>query len=139
MLCPQGCLPLQYHHYYCPEKSFLREVEFSKMLTTISNKDILDTIAKQVSTRTSAKGGLIYHAVLCLVPRLCPTLCEPMAYSPPGSSVHGILQAEYWSELPFPSPGDLCSPGIKPGSPALQADSLPSEPPGKPLSKMLLP
>ena len=42
---------------------------------------------------------------------------------------------EYWSVLPFPSPGDLLNPGIKqPGSPALQADSLPSEPPGKPLS-----
>ena len=38
---------------------------------------------------------------------------------------------EYWSGLPFPSPGDLPNPGIKPRSPALQADSLPSEPPGK--------
>ena len=36
---------------------------------------------------------------------------------------------EYWSGLPFPSPGDLPDPGIEPGSPALQADSLPSEPP----------
>ena len=36
---------------------------------------------------------------------------------------------EYWSGLPFPSPGDLSDPGIKPGSPALQADALPSEPP----------
>ena len=39
---------------------------------------------------------------------------------------------EYWSGLPFPSPGDLPDPGIKPGSPALQTDALPSEPPGKP-------
>ena len=38
---------------------------------------------------------------------------------------------EYWSALPFPSPGDLPNPGIEPGSPALQADALPSEPPGK--------
>ena len=38
---------------------------------------------------------------------------------------------EYWSGLPFPSPGDLPDPGIEPGSPALQADALPSEPPGK--------
>ena len=37
---------------------------------------------------------------------------------------------EYWSGLPFPSPGDLPNPGIEPGSPALQADTLPSEPPG---------
>ena len=39
---------------------------------------------------------------------------------------------EYWSGLPFPSPGDLPKPGIEPRSPALQADSLPAEPPGKP-------
>ena len=40
---------------------------------------------------------------------------------------------EYWSGLPFPSPGDLPDPGIEPRFPALQADSLPSEPPGKPM------
>ena len=39
---------------------------------------------------------------------------------------------QYWSGLPFPSPGDLPDQGIEPGSPALQADALPSEPPGKP-------
>ena len=39
---------------------------------------------------------------------------------------------EYWSGLPFPSPGDLPNPGIEPRSPALQTDALPSEPPGKP-------
>ena len=39
---------------------------------------------------------------------------------------------EYWSGFPFPIPGDLPNPGIKPGSPALHADTLPSEPPGKP-------
>ena len=38
---------------------------------------------------------------------------------------------DYWSGLPFPSPGDLPNPGIKPGSPALQTEALPSEPPGK--------
>ena len=54
-----------------------------------------------------------------------------MDCSPPGSCVHGILQAEYWSGLLFSSPGDLPDPGIKPGSPALQVDSLPSELPEK--------
>ena len=39
---------------------------------------------------------------------------------------------EYWRGLPCPTPGDLPNPGIEPRSPALQADSLPSEPPGKP-------
>ena len=42
----------------------------------------------------------------------------------------GFSSQEYWSGLPFPSPGDLPDPGIEPGSPALQADTLPSEPPG---------
>ena len=43
----------------------------------------------------------------------------------------GFSRQEYWSGLPFPSPGDLPDPGIEPRSPALQADALPSEPPGK--------
>ena len=45
----------------------------------------------------------------------------------------GFFRQEYWSGLPFPYPGDLPDPGIEPGSPALQADALPSEPPGKPM------
>ena len=44
----------------------------------------------------------------------------------------GFSRQEYWSGLPFPSPGDLPKPGVESGSPALQADSLPTEPPGKP-------
>ena len=121
-----------------------------------------------------------------LATQLCPILCDPVDCSPPGSSIHGILQArilewvaiffsskltcvlsrlkvkvkslsrvqlfatpgtiagqallckefsrqECWSGLPFPSPGDLPHPGIEPRSPALQTDSLPSEPPGKPV------
>ena len=43
----------------------------------------------------------------------------------------GFSWQDYWSGLPFPSPGDLPNPGIEPWSPTLQADSLPSEPPGK--------
>ena len=44
----------------------------------------------------------------------------------------GFSRQEYWSGLSFPSPGDLSDPGIDPGSPALEADALTSEPPGKP-------
>ena len=44
----------------------------------------------------------------------------------------GFSRQESWSGLPFPSPGDLPDPGIEPRSPALQADALPSEPPGNP-------
>ena len=53
-----------------------------------------------------------------------------VAYQAPPSME--FSRQEYWSGLPFPSPGDVPNPGIKPGSPALQAGTLPSEPPGKP-------
>ena len=56
-----------------------------------------------------------------------------VAYQAPQSMV--FSRQEYWSGFPFPSPGDLPNPGIKPGSPALQADALPSEPPRKPKTK----
>ena len=52
-----------------------------------------------------------------------------VAYQAPPSM--GFSRQEYWNGLPFPSPGDLPNPGIKPGSPAFQADALTSEPPGK--------
>ena len=71
--------------------------------------------------------------VVCLVTQSCLTL-----WNPTDSSVHqaplsmGLSRPEYWSGLPCPPPGDLPNPGIEPRSPALQADSLPSEPPGKP-------
>ena len=66
------------------------------------------------------QNNITQHAVT----QLCPTFCNPMDCSPPGS----------WSGLPSPPPGDLSNPGIYPRSPALQADSLPAEPPGKPSS-----
>ena len=62
-------------------------------------------------------------------------LCDPMDPSPPGSAVPGFSRQERWTGLPFPSPGDLPDPGIEPRSPALQADTSPSEPPGKPQEK----
>ena len=60
------------------------------------------------------------------VTQLCPTLYDAMDYT-----VHGILQVK-WRVQPFPSPGDLPNPGTEPRSPAVHADSLPAEPPGKP-------
>ena len=53
-----------------------------------------------------------------------------VAYQAPWTM--GFTRQEYWSGLPWPSPGDLPDPGIEPGSSALQPDTLPSEPPGKP-------
>ena len=54
-----------------------------------------------------------------------------VAYQAPPSM--GVSREEYWSGLPFPSPGDLPYPGMEPRSPALQADALLPEPPGKPI------
>ena len=69
--------------------------------------------------------------MLCSVTQSCLTLCDPVDCSPPGSSVHGDSPPKNTSELSCPPPKDLPHPGIKLRSPALQADSLPSEPPGK--------
>ena len=68
--------------------------------------------------------------VCVLLAQLCPTLCDPMDWRLPGSWVYGILEASIleWVAIPL---GDLPDLGIEPGSPASQADSLPSEPPGK--------
>ena len=60
-----------------------------------------------------------------------------IAYEAPPSM--GFSRQEYWSGLPFPSLGDLPDPGIKPGSPTLQADALPSEPPEGSVKKYKLP
>ena len=51
-----------------------------------------------------------------LVTQSCLTLCHPMDCSPPGSSAMEFSRQEYWSGLPFPSPGDLPDPGITPTS-----------------------
>ena len=56
--------------------------------------------------------------------------------APPAASVHGISQQEYWSGLPFPSPGDLPNLGMEPRSPALAGELFTTEPPGKPLEKV---
>ena len=59
----------------------------------------------------------------------CLTLCDPVDCSCQAPLSIGFSRQEHWSGVPFPSPGDLPNPGIEPRSPALQADSLPSEPP----------
>ena len=57
-------------------------------------------------------------------------LATPWTVAYQASPSMGFFRQEYWSGLPFPSPGDLPDPGIKPGSPALEADTLTSEPQG---------
>ena len=72
--------------------------------------------------------------------QLCLTLCNPMDCSPPGSSVHGILQARMWEWVALLSSRDLLNPGIKPvslTSPALAGSFFTTEPPGKLLQQLL--
>ena len=69
-----------------------------------------------------------------LVAQSCLALCDlPWTVACQASLSMKFSRQKYWSGLPFSSPRGLPNPGIEPGSPALQADSLPSEPPGKPI------
>ena len=77
--------------------------------------------------------------MLCLVAQSCPTLCDSMDCSPPGSSVHGILQARILECVAISFSRHLPDPGIRPGSPALQADSSPTELLAKPGLSVLHP
>ena len=67
-----------------------------------------------------------------LLAKSCPTLMIPWTVAHQAPQSMGFSRQEYWSGLSFPSPGYLPDPGIEPESAALQADSLPSEPPWKP-------
>ena len=74
----------------------------------------------------------LWAVVMLLVAKSCPTLCtlKTVAHQDPLSME--FSRQEYWSGLPFPSPGDLPDPGIEPRFPTLQADALLYELPGKP-------
>ena len=69
-----------------------------------------------------------------LVAQSCPILCNPWTVACQAPLSMEFSRQEYWNGQPFTSPGYLPNPGIKARSPALQADSLPAEPQGKPIS-----
>ena len=71
--------------------------------------------------------GDLYGGGGGLVAKSCPTLVTPWTLAQQAPLSMGFSRQEYWSGLPFPSPGDLPDPGIKPRSPALQEDSLPTD------------
>ena len=72
-----------------------------------------------------------------LLAQSCPTLCDPIDCGPQFPLSIGFSRQEYWSGLPFPTLGDLPNSRVELRSPALQADSLSSEPPGKPQMKII--
>ena len=71
------------------------------------------------------KWHIDFFSCCCLVAQLCLTLCNPMDYSPRGSSVHGISKARILEWVAISSPGDLPNPWIEPMPPVLQANSSP--------------
>ena len=81
---------------------------------------------------------MISHTQVCICRKKVKSLSRVQLFATPWTVAHQpppsmrFSRQEYWSGLPFPSPGDLPNPGIEPRSPALQADALTSEPPGKP-------
>ena len=121
--------------------------------TRVRSLDREDPLEKEMATHSSTLAGkphggrsLVGYSLLCIINhpkasvqfssfqslsrvRLFETLWT-VAYQAPSSM--GFSRQEYWSRLPFPSPGDLPHPGVEHRSPAFQADTLTSEPPGKP-------
>ena len=81
-----------------------------------------------------------WSSYVCCVAQSCLILCDHLGCSPPDSTVHGIFQARILQWIAMPPPGDLPDPGIEPVSPVsptLQADSLPTEPWGKPMVEFI--
>ena len=72
-----------------------------------------------------------FWRMCCSCTQLCPTLCGPWTVVHQAPPPMEFSRQEYWSKVPFHSPGDLPNPGIEPGCPPLQAESLPSDSPGE--------
>ena len=77
------------------------------------------------------------HAMHAKLLQSCRTLCDPIDGSPPGSSVPGVLQARYWSGLPFPSPMHTCMNAKSLQSCLTLCDPMDSSPPGSPVHGIL--
>ena len=103
-----------------------------------STLEKIRTENKQTNKQKQSKSGINKNQMVKLQERKGKSLSRvrlfatlwTLAYQ--ASQSMGFSRQEYWSGLLFASPGDFPNPGIEPGSPALQADTLPTEPPGKP-------
>ena len=124
MLCPQSVAQGPENRQLKKEKKSLLQVpSFSWLVLGISHFSLILTAIKQ-----DKYYFLKVKSLSCVQLFATPWT---IAYQAPSSM--GFSRQGFWSGLPFPSPEDLPNPGIKPGSPILQADALSSEPPGKPL------
>ena len=127
---------LQLHN---SKASFLRCSDFFIVQLSHPYMTIGKTIALTIWTFVRKVTSLLFNTlsrfVKCYykckvrVAQLCLTLCDSMTRACQTPLSMGFSSQEYWSGLPFPSPGDLPDPGIEPQSPALREDSLPSESP----------
>ena len=105
-------------------KSFLQVTELGTILAT----EIFKSVGSSLMAGKKVKVKSLSRVQLFATP-------WTVVYQAPPSM--GFSRQEYWSGLPFPSPGGLPNPGIEPRSPALQEDALPSEPPGKPMARKM--
>ena len=102
-------------------------------LPQASSGSSLERLKAEQETREHPHGIGVQQVTGCCwrmqvkIAQSCLTLCDPVDCGPPGPLFMECPRQEYGNVLPFPSAGDLPNPGIKPGSPALQADSLPTE------------
>ena len=125
MLCE-----LSLHHL---QFGFQRKIFFFSLKNSSNHlQDLFSLAASNLwSWATSKMKMLFKHESESEVAQSCPTLCDPMDCSLPAPPSMEFSRQESWNMLPFPSPGDLSNPEIEPRSPAVQADTLPSETPGK--------
>ena len=110
-------------------------VLFSQLIVPVIMK-----MTKQFSPKNENPEGSKVFFWMQVYAQVYPTLCDPMGCSPPGSSVHGILQARILAWVAMPPPWDLPHSGIEPPSlvsPALAGDFIPTALPGKPSFKIL--
>ena len=120
-----------------------RDASLHKFLLHLDYKALISKMIPWVGGQQPRWGPILSplsYRFLCLVAQSCLILCDPMDCNLLGSlrppfltfmCPWGFSRQEYWSGFPCPPPGDLSNPGIKHRSPALQTDSLPSEPLGR--------
>ena len=124
-----------------PEPDILEcKVKWALRRTTVNKASGCDEIPAEVLKSVKEDAIMVFdsscqqiwkthsgHRTSSASAQSCPTLCDPMNCSPPGSSVHGILQARILEWIAIPFSRDLPDPGVELGAPALQEDPLPSE------------